>query len=115
MACQTKYRVVKNKEGRSDVQSTIDAPAVGKQGQSSEAQVDQESMEAGRGMADKGETTSTNSSSHNGLQAMGMDNDDHDNQDSGMHSMGAARSKVGEPGKDTGGEAKEESTTENKE
>lgn len=115
MACQTKYRVVKNKEGRSDVQSTIDAPAVGKQGQSSEAQVDQESMKAGRGMQDKGERTSANSSSHNGFQAMGMDIDDHDNRDSGMQSMVAASSKVGEPEKDAGGDAKEESTTENKE
>ncbi|KAI7780222.1 hypothetical protein LA080_016307 [Diaporthe eres] len=63
MACQTKYRMVKNKDGRSDGRSTIDAAAVGKQGQSNEAQVVQEGMEAGHGIEDTDETSSANSSS----------------------------------------------------
>lgn len=114
MACQTKYRMVKNKEGRSDGRSTIDAPAVGKQGQSNEAQVIQEGMEAGHGVEDTNETTGANSSSRSGMQAVGVDIDDHDKQNSGMQSTVAASSKTGDP-EHHGGEVKEESITENKE
>lgn len=115
MACKAKYRMVKNKDGKSDGPSTIDAPAVGKQGQSNEAQVVQGSIEAGRGVEDKDEKSGANSSSRNGIRTMGMGIDDHDKENSGTHATVAAISKAGEPEHDVGGEDKEDSATENKE
>lgn len=107
MACKAKYRMVKNKDGKPDGPSTTDAPAVGKQGQSSEAQVVEGSMEAGRGVQGQYETSSANSSSRNGSRTTGMDIDDHDKENSGTLSTVAASSKAGEPGQDFGGDAKE--------
>lgn len=111
-ACQAKYRMVKNKEGNSDVQSTIDAPAIGKQGQSNEAEG---GMEAGRGVENKDETTSAKSSSRNGFQAAGMDIQDHDNQGGGKKSMVAASSNAGQAEQDVGGVAAQDPITENTE
>ncbi|KAG6362655.1 hypothetical protein INS49_007747 [Diaporthe citri] len=111
MSCQTKYRMVKNKEGgKSDGRPPVDAPAVRKQGQSDKAQVVQGGMEAGRSVEDKDETTT----SRNGLQAVGMDIDDHGNQ-GGKKSMVAASRNAAEPEQDVGGDPAEEPTTENME
>ncbi|KAK7704160.1 hypothetical protein SLS64_008718 [Diaporthe eres] len=107
IAENAKYRMVKNKDGKSDGPSTIDAPAVGEQGQSYGARVVQGGMEAGRGVGHKDETSGADSSRRNGIQTMGTDIDDHDKENSGTHSMGAASSKAGEPGQDFGGDAKE--------
>lgn len=101
--------MVKNKEGKSDVQSTIDTPAVGEQGQSDEAQG---GMEAGRGVEDKDETTSAKSSSRNGLQTASMDIDDHDHQSGGKNSMVATSRNAGEAEQDVGGGPVEKPTTE---
>lgn len=115
MACQAKYRLVKNKEGRSGVWPMSDAPAVAKKGQSNDAQVARVGMEAARDMEDKDETSSANTSSRNELQPVTMDIDDHYSQSGGKNPTVAASSNAGEAEQDVGGYPVEEPTTENTE
>lgn len=100
LACQAKYRLVKNREARVHPQSLGDSGAAGEQGQSDEVEVPGKDTDACQNHAKEDETTSANPTDLHGVPAASMDIEGQDRQDNGEAS--------GTTGSDGASEAEED-------
>lgn len=106
MACQTKYRVVKNKEARIHPQSLGDARNSSEQSQDDEGEVLEKDMDAGQGQGSQGKqekTTSAIPTDLDGVMAASMDIEGHDKQDIGEVSMATDNGGAPESEEEDGG------------
>lgn len=103
MACQTKYRVVKNKEARIHPQSLGDARNSSELSQDDEGEVLEKDMDAGQGQGKQEKMTSSIPTDLDGIPAASMDIEGHDKQDSGEDSMATDSGGAPESEEEDGG------------
>lgn len=89
LACQAKYRLVKNREARIHPQSLGDTRASAEHGHDDEAEVLEKDTAAGEDHGKGDETTSANAEDPNGAPMESKDIEGQDKEDSGEISMSA--------------------------
>lgn len=103
MACRTKYRLVKDKEARINLQAHDGAPAAPEPGQDDELHVLENGMDGGQRHGKEDQTTTAIADNLDGSDLASMGIDGHDEQDSGDSSVATGSSGDADAEEDDGG------------
>lgn len=103
LACQAKYRLVKNREARVNPQSLGDSRTAGEQSQGDEVEVLEKDTDGGQDHGEEDETTSANPTDLNEVPSASTDIEGHDMQNHGEISMSAGSDGSPEVEEDGGG------------
>lgn len=102
LACQAKYRLVKNREARVHPQSLGDSRAAGEQSQGGEVEVLEKDTDADEDHGKEDETTSANPTDPNRVPMESTDIEGQNKQDNGEVSMSAGSDGAPEAEEDGG-------------
>lgn len=103
LACQAKYRLVKNREARVHPQSLGDSRAAGEQSHGDEVGMLEKDLDAGQDHGAEDETTSANPTDLNAIPAASTDIEGHDTEDNGEVSLTAGSDGASEAEEDGDG------------